>query len=125
MGEMCFVVRKQKLKIFINHVARQRAKAFAFLKRQLEHRAAQMFKQNQQMIGIDQRLFGRTPEKVLRVARQELVEGIGGGHQHGQCGRWVSELLPHTAALVDDIALGALILDRAAAAGVGRHLEFP
>ena len=25
--------------------------------------------------------------------------------QHGQCGRWVSELLPHTAKMVDDIAL--------------------
>ena len=25
--------------------------------------------------------------------------------QHGQCGRWVSELLPHTAQCVDDIAL--------------------
>jgi len=25
--------------------------------------------------------------------------------QHGQCGRWVSELLPHTAKCVDDIAL--------------------
>ena len=25
--------------------------------------------------------------------------------QHGQCGRWVSELLPHTARIVDDIAL--------------------
>jgi len=25
--------------------------------------------------------------------------------QHGQCGRWVSELLPHTASIVDDIAL--------------------
>src|SRR3982751_3340412 len=25
--------------------------------------------------------------------------------QHGQCGTWVSELLPHTARLVDDIAL--------------------
>lgn len=25
--------------------------------------------------------------------------------QHGQCGRWVSELLPHTAGCVDDIAL--------------------
>lgn len=25
--------------------------------------------------------------------------------QHGQCGRWVSELLPHTAGVVDDIAL--------------------
>lgn len=25
--------------------------------------------------------------------------------QHGQCGTWVSELLPHTAGLVDDIAL--------------------
>ena len=25
--------------------------------------------------------------------------------QHGQCGRWVSELLPHTAKVVDDIAL--------------------
>lgn len=25
--------------------------------------------------------------------------------QHGQCGRWVSELLPHTATIVDDIAL--------------------
>jgi hypothetical protein len=25
--------------------------------------------------------------------------------QHGQCGRWVSELLPHTAKIVDDIAL--------------------
>jgi hypothetical protein len=26
-------------------------------------------------------------------------------HQHGDCGRWVSELLPHTAGIVDDIAL--------------------
>lgn len=26
-------------------------------------------------------------------------------HRHGQCGTWVSELLPHTAQLVDDIAL--------------------
>ncbi len=25
--------------------------------------------------------------------------------QHGQCGRWVSELLPHTANMVDDIAV--------------------
>jgi hypothetical protein len=25
--------------------------------------------------------------------------------QHGQCGRWISELLPHTAKIVDDIAL--------------------
>ncbi|MBL9128231.1 MAG: DUF1501 domain-containing protein [Verrucomicrobiales bacterium] len=25
--------------------------------------------------------------------------------QHGQCGRWVSELLPHTAGVVDDIAV--------------------
>lgn len=25
--------------------------------------------------------------------------------QHGECGRWVSELLPHTARIVDDIAL--------------------
>ena len=25
--------------------------------------------------------------------------------QHGKCGRWVSELLPHTAGIVDDIAL--------------------
>ena len=25
--------------------------------------------------------------------------------QHGQCGRWVSELLPHTSKVVDDIAL--------------------
>jgi len=25
--------------------------------------------------------------------------------QHGQCGRWVSELLPHTAKVVDEIAL--------------------
>jgi hypothetical protein len=25
--------------------------------------------------------------------------------QHGQCGRWVSELIPHTARMVDDIAL--------------------
>jgi hypothetical protein len=25
--------------------------------------------------------------------------------QHGQCGRWVSELLPHTAGIVDEIAL--------------------
>lgn len=25
--------------------------------------------------------------------------------QHGQCGRWVSELLPHTAKIVDDIAI--------------------
>ena len=26
-------------------------------------------------------------------------------HQHGECGRWISELLPHTAKIVDDIAV--------------------
>jgi hypothetical protein len=26
-------------------------------------------------------------------------------HQHGQCGRWLSELLPHTGAIADDIAV--------------------
>ncbi|MEM9021408.1 MAG: DUF1501 domain-containing protein [Planctomycetota bacterium] len=50
----------------------------------------------------DQRVTGMTSGQA-----QFLVNGpIKAFKQHGQCGRWVgSELIPHTAEIVDDIAL--------------------
>ena len=50
------------------------AKAFAFLKWQLEHRAAQMLEQDQQMIGVDQRLLGRTLKEIFGMMGEELVQ---------------------------------------------------
>src|SRR5438874_8414698 len=38
-------------------------------------------------------------------ARLPVAPSLFNFAQHGQCGRWVSELLPHTAKVVDDIAL--------------------
>jgi hypothetical protein len=38
-------------------------------------------------------------------ARLPVAPSIFKFTQHGQCGRWVSELLPHTAGVVDDLAL--------------------
>src|SRR4051794_3492188 len=38
-------------------------------------------------------------------ARLPVAPSMFAFAQHGQCGRWVSELLPHTAKMVDDIAL--------------------
>jgi hypothetical protein len=40
-----------------------------------------------------------------RQARFPVAPSLFKFAQHGQCGRWVSELLPHTAKHVDDIAL--------------------
>jgi hypothetical protein len=48
-----------------------------------------------------QRITGMTSGQ----ARLPVAPSMFKFAQHGQCGRWVSELLPHTAALVDDIAL--------------------
>ena len=62
------------MQILIDRLAGQRAKAFAFLERQFEHRTAQMFEQDQQMIGVDQRLLGRTLEEIFGMMGEELVE---------------------------------------------------
>ena len=48
-----------------------------------------------------QRLTGMTSKQ----ARFPVAPSLFTFSQHGQCGRWVSELLPHTARHVDDIAL--------------------
>src|SRR6266508_845047 len=73
--EMGFVVGEQKLKILIDDLSRQRAEAFAFLEWQLEHRAAQMLKQNQQMIWVDQRLLRRAIEEIFGMMGEELIQG--------------------------------------------------
>ena len=48
-----------------------------------------------------QRLTGMTSKQ----ARFPVAPSLFKFSQHGQCGRWVSELLPHTAKHVDDISL--------------------
>ena len=48
-----------------------------------------------------QRLTGMTSKQ----ARFPVAPSIFGFSQHGQCGRWASELVSHTAAHADDIAL--------------------
>ncbi|MBP6785298.1 MAG: DUF1501 domain-containing protein, partial [Verrucomicrobiales bacterium] len=48
-----------------------------------------------------QRLTGMTSKQ----ARFPVAPSLFNFSQHGQCGRWVSELLPYTAKHVDDIAL--------------------
>ena len=42
--------------------------------------------------------------------------------QHGQCGRWVSSLLPHTAACVDDMAFLMAMTSRTNVHGPGSYL---
>src|SRR5690349_8746092 len=83
---MRIVVGKQKLQILIDDLSRQRAKAFAFLERQFEHGTAQVLEQDQQMIGIDQRLLRGTIEKIFGVMRQELVKRTRGGNHDRSCG---------------------------------------
>jgi hypothetical protein len=48
-----------------------------------------------------QRITGMTSGQ----ARLPIAPSMFNFAQHGQCGRWVSELLPHTAGIVDDLAL--------------------
>ena len=48
-----------------------------------------------------QRLTGMTSKQ----ARFPVAPSLFKFAQHGQCGRWVSELLPHTAKIVDDITI--------------------
>jgi hypothetical protein len=49
----------------------------------------------------DQRVTGMTSGQ-----KQFLVNGpIKPFRQHGQCGRWVGDMIPHTAGIVDDIAV--------------------
>ena len=43
--------------------------------------------------------------------------------QHGKCGTWVSELLPHTAKIVDDIALRQVDAHRGDQPRPGHHLH--
>ena len=49
----------------------------------------------------DQRITGMTSGQ----ARFPVAPSIFKFNQHGQCGRWVSEVLPYTAKIVDEIAL--------------------
>ncbi len=43
--------------------------------------------------------------------------------QHGQCGKWVSDLLPHTAGCVDDIAFVASMISKSAVHGPATFMQ--
>jgi len=62
---------------------------------------AQFDKDLPDSIRMGQRITGMTSGQ----ARLPVAPSMFKFSQHGKCGRWVSELLPHTAPLVDDIAL--------------------
>ena len=49
---------------------------------------------------VDVKTFGRGGHKN----QGRIIEPRWKFHQHGQCGKWVSELFPHLATCVDDIA---------------------
>ena len=68
-----------------------------------------MVEQDQQMIGVDQRLFGRTREEIFGMMGQELVERTGRGDQHGGC-RVISA--PGPARLLPDAGDGSRIADQ-------------
>ena len=80
---MHFLLEVRNSRTSSHGLRRERAEAFAFLERQLEHRAAQVVEQDQQMIGVDQRLFRRLAEEIIGMMREELIERIGRGDQHG------------------------------------------
>ncbi len=79
---MRFVVLDEEVQILFDRLGRNGAEAFARLERRFEHGAAQMLEQDQQMVGVDQRLFRRTLEEIFRMMREELVDGIGRRDQH-------------------------------------------
>ena len=83
---MRVLIGDHELKIFIHEFIGETAKAFAFLERQLEHGTAQMLKQDQQMIWVDQCLLGRTAEEIIGMMREELVKRIGRGDHDRHCG---------------------------------------
>ena len=58
------------------------AEVLASLEGQFEHRAAQVLQQDEQVVGVDQRLLGRAPEEIFGMMRQELVERTGRSDQH-------------------------------------------
>ena len=58
----------------------------------------------------------------LPTPATHLAEVVAGEYAVPATGR---RMFLNMGIAMDDIALGALILDRAAAAGVGRHIEFP
>src|SRR5215207_1887408 len=95
---MGFLVGKQELKILFDHFTSEGAKAFTFLEWELEHCAAQMLEQDQQMIGVDERLFRGTLEEVFGMMGQELVQRTGGSDHHRRGGfetaSGASRLLP-------------------------------
>jgi len=62
---------------------------------------AQFDKDLPDSIRMGQRITGMTSGQ----ARLPVAPSMFKFAQHGKCGRWVSELLPHTAEWVDDIAL--------------------
>ncbi len=63
--------------------------------------AAQFDKDLPDSVRQGQRITGMTSDQ----ARFPVAPSMFKFAQHGRCGRWVSELLPHTAQIVDDIAL--------------------
>ena len=58
------------------------AESFVGRKRQLERRALQMIHQNFQIVRLHVGMFGRAPEKIIRMLDDELIERRGRRHQH-------------------------------------------
>ena len=84
MRLMGFIVGDHELQIFVDDLGGEQAKALALLEGQLEHGAAQVLEQDEQVIRVDQRLLGRALEEILRMVGEELVERTGGG-DHDRC----------------------------------------
>ncbi len=83
---MRFLAGDQEIQVLLHRLGRQGTEALAFLERQLEHGTAQVVEQDDQVVGVDQGLFGRAPKEVIGMVGQELVERAGGGHQDCQGG---------------------------------------
>src|SRR4051794_1210755 len=61
-------------------------KFFTLCKGEFEQRAFHMVKEDFQVIGIDQPVFGGTPEEKFRVLNYELIERGTVGHQERRRG---------------------------------------
>ena len=59
---------------------------FPDLKRQLEGGAAQMIGEDDEVVGVDERVFGRALEEIVGVFDDVLVEGAGAGNENRQRG---------------------------------------
>src|SRR5512143_2608965 len=67
-----------------------------------------MFEQDQQMIGVDERLLRRTVEEIFGMVGEELVERARGGDQHRD-GRF--ETAPRATRLLPRRSDGARVAD--------------